>query len=105
VFGRLKPHILLVLLIAAAALVITPPLSMAKNLPTTCNIFQQKGPAKHGHCSNGQTFSKIQDKAFETAICPIGLELATAFYLAASGGPSFFIDSLAEFAHPTPLRC
>ena len=59
---RLRHHLFLIFLILFVALLLGPPLSIAKNLPTVCNIFDKDKAEKSGHCGHRALFSKIQDK-------------------------------------------
>ncbi len=65
---RLRPYSYLILLTVFVALLFGPPLSMAKNLPTVCNIFAKGKAEKSGHCGHRAMFSKVQDKAPEAAV-------------------------------------
>ncbi len=104
-FPHLRTKFFLIPILIAAALVIVPPLSTAGNLPTACNIFHHKCPAKPGAGTNASTHSKVHDKAFETAVCPLGLELISAAYVPAAMGASFFIQAILDLPQLTPLRC
>jgi hypothetical protein len=62
---RLRPHVFFILTTLLAVLLLGPPLSIAKNLPTVCNIFHKKAIDKEGPCGHRAVFSKIQDNSFE----------------------------------------
>ncbi len=103
---HLRPHIFSIVLILVAALLLTPPLSMAKNLPTACNFFNKKTTEKPGSCGHRAMVSKIQDKGFELeAISPGQLDLGPGQFIFFPTIPSSFTCFLEGIALSNPLRC
>ncbi len=60
---RFRPFGFIVLTGLIITLLMGPPLAIASNLPTACNIFDKRDKA--GPCGHRAMFSKIQDKSFE----------------------------------------
>ncbi len=103
---HLRSHILYVAVIIVAALLLAPPLSMAKNLPTFCNIFNKKMSEKPGSCGHRAALSKILDKGLEfEATYPGQLDLGPSQSVSVSTIPSFLFYSLESVLLSTSLRC
>ncbi len=103
---HLRPHIFFILIFTALALVITPPLSVAKNLPTICNIFNKTTSEKPGPCGHRAVFSKVQDKGFEFEASYQGQsDLAQSDFVFVPLDGSAFFPIAAENIQFAPLRC
>jgi len=102
-------HFKNIIFITVAALVIIyligPPLAIAGNLPTVCNIFH-KTVDKAGPCGHRAMISKIQDKSFEVgAVLIPGVDFETTHFLIIRSNP--LSDSFPFGSNPrsSPLRC
>lgn len=103
---RLRHRSFLIFLILLVALLLGPPLSMAKNLPTICNIFDKGKAEKSGHCGHRAMSSKIQDKSpdFE-AVLFFNLDLRNSgLLIIQSDSLSVLFPSGTNF-QSNPLRC
>jgi len=56
--GSLKPYLTSLILILMAALLFGPPVAFATQLPTACNIFQEKKAVKLAACGHQVAFTK-----------------------------------------------
>ena len=103
--GSSKPYLTALILILLAALLAGPPLAFATKLPTSCNIFQEKKPAKMGACGHQVTFTKDKLYLGQTAISnetdPGSLEAA---FVLQNSQLSFFFPSVIVL-NSVPLRC
>jgi hypothetical protein len=102
-------HFKKIIFITVTALVITfligPPLAIAGNLPTVCNIFHKKVD-KEGHCGHRAIFSKIQDKSFEVgAVLVPGVDFETSHFLIIQSNPLSVLFSFGKNTQSNPLRC
>ncbi len=103
---RLRPHVFFVLTTLLIALLIGPPLSIAKNLPTVCNIFDKKMAGKAGPCGHRALSSKIQDKSFEVeAVLFLTAELEFSHSLVIPNNPTSLSFPFGGSAQSNPLRC
>jgi len=103
---RLKPYGLIIAIILTVALLFGPPLAIASNLPTVCNVFVKKATDKAGSCGHKSMVSKFQDKSFELGaiLYPVpDLEIGHPV-IAASIIPSSLLSS-NSLAQSNPLRC
>jgi hypothetical protein len=102
-FKRLS---LIIIAALIPVLLFGPPLSIAKNLPTVCNIFDKKMTEKAGSCGHRAVFSKIQDKSFEVgAVLSFHVDLETSHFLIIQRTPLSVSISFANNTQSNPLRC
>ena len=103
---RLKPYVFFILVALVITLLVGPPLSIAKNLPTVCNIFDKKMADKAGSCGHRAMFSKFQDKSFEVeAVLPSNVDLETSHFSIIQINPLSVSISFASNTQSNPLRC
>ena len=103
---RLRPYIFFILTTLLIALLIGPPLSIAKNLPTTCNIFDKKTADKAGPCGHRATFSKMQNNSFEVgAVLFLNVDLETSHFFISQSSPISVSFPFGNYAQSNPLRC
>jgi hypothetical protein len=103
---RLKSYNLIILTTLIILLLVGPPLAIANNLPTVCNIFVKKTTDKAGSCNQRFMVSKFQDKSFELGaiLYPIAdLEIGHPV-IAPSIIPSSLLSS-NSLPQSNPLRC
>ena len=103
---RLRHHSFLIFLILLVALLLGPPLSIAKNLPTVCNIFDKGKAEKPGHCGHRALFSKIQDKppdAVAVLFSNLGLENSCLLFIQSDSLSVLF--PFGTNSQSNPLRC
>ncbi len=103
--GHLKKFIFITVTAVVIAFLLGPPLAMASNLPTVCNIFH-KTVDKAGPCGHRAMISKIQDKSFQVeAVLSLNVAFETGYFLIIQSNPlsvSFPLGSNPQF---NPLRC
>ena len=102
-------HFKEIIFITVTALVITfligPPLAIAGNLPTVCNIFH-KTVDKEGHCGHRAIFSKIQDKSFQVgAVLVPDVDFETNHLLIIQSNPLSVSFPFGSNPQSSPLRC
>ncbi len=103
---RLKPHIVFILVALVITLLVGPPLSIAKNLPTVCNIFDKKMAEKAGSCGHRAMFAKFQDKTFQVeAVLSSNADLETSHFSVIQINPLSVSISFASNTQSNPLRC
>ncbi len=103
---RLGHHSYLILLILFVALLLGPPLSFAKNLPTACNIFNKSKAEKSGHCGHRPMFSKMQDKSPEAeAVLFSNSDLGSSRLLIIQSDSLLILFSSGSNPQSNPLRC
>ncbi len=103
---RLRPYIFFILTTLLVALLVGPPLSIAKNLPTVCNIFDKKTGHKVGPCGHPTLFSKNQDKSVEVeAVLFFNVDLETTYFGVVQNNPTSVSFPLASNIQSNPLRC
>jgi hypothetical protein len=56
------------ILILLTALLAGPPIAFATKLPTACNIFHEKKPAKSGPCGHQATFTEDKSHFSEMVV-------------------------------------
>ncbi len=103
--GRLKKFIFVTVTAVVIAFLLGPPLAIASNLPTVCNIFNKKQIEKSGPCKNHVTFSK--DKYYEG-----GLAILIVVTDLGISNPTMVHNNHHSLLHPpgiilstAPLRC
>jgi hypothetical protein len=103
---RLKPYGLIIAIILTVALLLGPPLAIANNLPTVCNIFVKKTTDKAGSCDHRSMVSKFQDKSVELGaiLYPIA-DLEIGHPVIAPGIIPSSLLSSNSLAQSNPLRC
>jgi hypothetical protein len=85
-------------------LLMGPPLSIASNLPTACNIFGKKAAGKAGPCGYRAMYSKIQDKSFEVeGVLSFNAGLETTQLLVIQNSPTSFLLPLENNTQSPPL--
>jgi len=103
---RLRPHVFFILITLLIALLIGPPLSIAKNLPTVCNIFDKKTADKAGPCGHGAMFSKMQNNSFEVgAVLFFNVDFEFSHSLIIPNNPTSVSFPVGSNTQSTPLRC
>lgn len=103
---RLKPHVFIILTTLLIALLIGPPLSIAKNLPTVCNIFYKNTADKTGACGHKAMFSKMQNNSFEVeAVLFFNVDLEFSHSLIIPNNPTSVSFTLGSNTQSNPLRC
>jgi len=103
---RLRSFIFFILTTLLIVLVIGPPLSIAKNLPTVCNIFDKKTVDKAGSCGHRAMFSKIQDKTFDfEAVLFFEEDLESSYFLITQSNPISVSFPFGNDTQSIPLRC
>ena len=102
----LKPYFFIFAVSLTLVLLAGPPLAIAKNLPTRCNLFNKKMADNKESCAHRSMISKIQDKSFvaEAIIFSnAGLEVIDFLMIPSSiASVSFSSRSHTVF---NPLRC
>ena len=79
---RQKTHILIISVALMILFVAGPPVTMASNLPTVCNIFSHKKSEKAEPCGHRAIFSKAQDKSFQVeAVLSFNVDFETSHFL------------------------
>lgn len=97
---------LIIIAVLITVLLFGPPLAIAKNLPTICNLFDKKMADKSGSCGNRAIFSKIQDKSFDLgAILFSYLDLETSHFRVVKRNSTAPAFSSAINTQSNPLRC
>jgi hypothetical protein len=103
---RLKSYFLMTAIILTVALLLGPPLSIAKNLPTVCNIFDKKMTEKAGSCGHRAAFSKTQDKSFEVGAALFSnVDIETSHFRIIQSTPLSVSISFTNNNQSNPLRC
>ena len=103
---RLKPHVFFILTTLLIALLIGPPLSIAKNLPTVCNIFYKNTVNKAGACGHQAMFSKMQNNSFEVgAVLFFNVDLEASHFFITQSSPISVSFPSGNDARSNPLRC
>jgi len=103
---RSKPHLYLIFAALFVALLLGPPLSIAKNLPTVCNIFDKTKAPKSGPCDHRAMFSKFQDKSFEAgAVLLSPVDFVTSHFGVVQNNSASVPFPLASNTQSSPLRC
>jgi hypothetical protein len=102
---RLKPYALLILTILIIVFLVGPPLAIASNLPTACNIFHKKMVDKAGCCGH-RAVSKIQDNSFNSpAVLLLSVNFEISYFLMVPNNfPSLTYLFMSD-SQLTPLRC
>ena len=104
--GNPKKFIFITVTALVIALLLGPPLAIASNLPTVCNIFHKKTVDKEGHCGHRAIFSKIQDKSFEVgAVLVPGVDFETSHFLIIQSNPLSVSFPFGSNPQSSPLRC
>jgi hypothetical protein len=101
-----RPYSLTIFTTLIIALLLGPPLSIAKNLPTVCNIFHKKAMDQTTPCGKRAMFSKIQDKSLEVQAALFSNEDLEISHLTITENnfPSFLLP-VGSIAKIIPLRC
>ena len=103
---RLKPHVFFILTTLLIALLVGPPLSIAKNLPTVCNIFYKNTADKTGPCGHKAMFSKMQNNSFEVgAVLFLNVDLETSHFFISQSSPISVSFPFGNDTQSNPLRC
>jgi hypothetical protein len=103
---RLRPHSFFILATLFVALLLGPPLSIAKNLPTVCNIFDKTKAPKSGPCDHRAMFSKFQDKSFEAgAVLFSQVDFVPSHFGVVQNNSATVPFPLASNTQSSPLRC
>jgi hypothetical protein len=102
---RLRPHSFLIPAILLVALFLGPPLSIAKNLPTACNIFDKAKAHKSGPCDHRAMFSKFQDKSLEVEAGLVShANFEMSLFLMTPQNPLFVFLPFGRNTQSSPLR-
>ena len=101
-----RKHILFVSVVLMILFVVGPPVAMASNLPTVCNIFSQKKSEKAEPCGHRAIFSKSQDKAFQVeAVLSFDVDFENGNFLIIQSNPLSVTLAFESNPQSTPLRC
>jgi hypothetical protein len=104
--GRIKKFTFIAVSALVIALLLGPPLAIAGNLPTVCNIFHKKAVDKEGTCAHRAMFSKVQDKSFEAgAVLLPSVGFETNHFLIIQTSPTSIFSLFGKSIQFNPLRC
>ena len=103
---RHKTHILIISVALMILFVAGPPVTMASNLPTVCNIFSHEKSEKAEPCGHRAIFSKAQDKSSQVeAVMPFDVDFENGNFLIIQSNPLSVTLAFESNSQSTPLRC